>query len=130
LLDYLFVPITNFNLDEQSTGMPITLFQGFFFVLEFGGTTKTNCSSWHWVIGTKSTCCAFFRMANMHHREAKMNRDEFLAYTRIQDQIDQDLLASGVVKQLRSPNSELTAEELAALECEESSGGASGNSPE
>lgn len=59
-----------------------------------------------------------------------MNRDEFLAYTRIQDQIDQDLLASGVVKQLRSPNSEVTAEELAALESEESSGGASGNSPE
>ena len=59
-----------------------------------------------------------------------MNREEFLAYTRLQDKIDQNLLEIGAIKQLRSSTSELTEEELAALESEESSVGASGNTPE
>lgn len=58
-----------------------------------------------------------------------MNRGEFLAYTRIQDRIDQNLLEIGAVKQLRSPNSELTEEELAALESIETTEATSRNSP-
>lgn len=58
-----------------------------------------------------------------------MNREEFLAYTRIQDQVDQNLLEIGAVKRLRSPSSELTEEELAALESIETSEATSSNSP-
>lgn len=59
-----------------------------------------------------------------------MNREEFLAYTRIQDQIDQNLLEVGAVQQLRSPDSELTEEEMAALESMETSEATSSNSLE
>lgn len=59
-----------------------------------------------------------------------MNREEFLAYTRIQDRIDQNLLEIEAVKQLRSQNSELTAEALAALESNESTTATFSNSPE
>lgn len=60
----------------------------------------------------------------------QMNREEFLAYTRIQDRIDQNLLEIEAVKQLRSQNSELTAEALAALESNESTTATFSNSPE
>lgn len=79
---------------------------GVFLCPEIGGTTKTNCSSWHWVIGTKSTWRAFFRIANMHHRDTLMNIEEFLAYTRLQDQIDQNLLEIGAIECRWKPDTE------------------------